>query len=104
MNQKMNIVLKLYLGMYSFFIEIFSSPDSKDSYVVDFRKKQGSAEEFREYYQYIRAQLADVVLQPKPSPAAASPPAPDSPLASPSPASPSLASPAAPPEEVLVEE
>jgi len=96
--------IKAIFGDVQFFIEIFSSPDSKDSYVVDFRKKQGSAEEFREYYQYIRAQLADVVLQPKPSPAAASPPAPDSPLASPSPASPSLASPAAPPEEVLVEE
>jgi len=97
--------IKAVFGDVQFFIEIFSSPESKDSYVVDFRKKQGSAEEFREYYQYIRAQLADVVLQPKPSPVAAVAvaAAAAAPLAAPlaAPASPSPASPVAPPEEVV---
>jgi len=35
--------------------------------VADFRKKTGSGVEFRNLYQEIRAQLADIVLQPSPS-------------------------------------
>jgi len=32
--------------------------------VADFRKQQGTGVEFRNLYQEIRAQLADIVLQP----------------------------------------
>jgi len=70
--------VKAVFGDVRFVAEVFSS-ESKDLFVVDFRKKQGSAEQFRELYQDIRAQLADVVLQPKaaaaPVPSPASPPA-----------------------------
>jgi len=57
--------LKAQFGRTTFVAEVFASPQSKDVYMVDFRKKQGSGVEFRELYSDIRAQLADVVLQPK---------------------------------------
>jgi len=65
--------LKAAFGHVSFVVEVFASPDSKEAHVVDFRKKKGTAEEFRELYQEIRAQLADVVRQPKSAVAAAAP-------------------------------
>jgi serine/threonine protein kinase len=48
-----------------FVAEVFAHPSSAGVYVVDFRKKEGEAVAFRELYQDLRAQLADVVLQPK---------------------------------------
>jgi len=39
--------------------------DESKTNVVDFRKKQGSAVHFRAIYNELRAQLADIVLQPK---------------------------------------
>jgi len=56
------------IGKVSLVVEVFTAPDSpKDApqYVVDFRRKKGSAAEFRAQYGEIRAQLADVVKQPK---------------------------------------
>jgi len=44
--------------------QVFSDPSSDKNVVADFRKKTGSAVEFRNLYQEIRAQLADIVLQP----------------------------------------
>jgi len=74
--------IKAIFGDVRFVVEIFAHPELKEAYVVDFRKKEGSAEVFRELYQDLRAQLPDVVLQPKvvgvvaPSPVAAPSPAP----------------------------
>jgi hypothetical protein len=48
-----------------FVAEVFAHPSSAGVYVVDFRKKEGEAVAFRELYQDLRAQLADIVLQPK---------------------------------------
>jgi len=57
--------MKANFGRTTFVIEVFAHPEAKDAFVVDFRKKQGSGVEFREFYQDIRSQLVDVVLQPK---------------------------------------
>jgi len=46
-----------------FVVEIFR--DESKTNVVDFRKKQGPSMHFREIYNEIRAQLSDIVLQPK---------------------------------------
>jgi len=70
--------VKATFGSVRFVVEVFASAESKESFVVDFRKKEGSAESFRELYQEIRAQLSDIVQQPKgasPAPGAAAAPA-----------------------------
>jgi serine/threonine protein kinase len=53
-----------------FVAEVFAHPTAEGVYVVDFRRKEGDAAAFRGLYQDLRAQLADVVLQPKGAPAA----------------------------------
>jgi len=56
--------VKSQFGGISFVVQVFSDPSSETNVVVDFRKKAGSGIEFRNLYQEIRAQLADIVLQP----------------------------------------
>jgi len=56
--------VKAQFGPITFVAQVFSDPESEKNVVVDFRKKAGSAVEFRNLYQEIRAQLADIVLQP----------------------------------------
>jgi len=56
--------VKAQFGDVSFVAQVFTDPSSEKNVVVDFRKKSGSAVEFRSLYQEIRAQLADIVLQP----------------------------------------
>jgi len=56
--------VKAQFGAISFVIQVFSDPASETNVVVDFRKKAGSGVDFRNLYQEIRAQLADIVLQP----------------------------------------
>jgi serine/threonine protein kinase len=57
--------VKAQFGDVSFVSQVFTDPSSEKNVVVDFRKKSGSAVEFRSLYQEIRAQLSDIVLQPK---------------------------------------
>jgi len=56
--------VKAQFGAITFVAQVFSDPSSETNVVVDFRKKAGSGVEFRNLYQEIRAQLADIVLQP----------------------------------------
>jgi serine/threonine protein kinase len=56
-----------------FVAEVFAHPTLEGHYVVDFRRKSGAAVDFREIYQDLRAQLADVVVQPKGKEPAAAP-------------------------------
>jgi len=56
--------VKAQFGPITFVAQVFLDPESEKNVVVDFRKKAGSAVEFRNLYQEIRAQLADIVLQP----------------------------------------
>jgi len=51
-------------GQVSFVTQVFADPVNEKNVVADFRKKKGASVEFRNYYQEIRAQLADIVLQP----------------------------------------
>jgi serine/threonine protein kinase len=89
--------IKAIFGDVQFVIEIFAHPELKEAHVVDFRKKQGSGEAFREFYQDLRAQLPDVVLQPKAAGASPAPSPALSPAPSPSPVPVALAAPAAAP-------
>jgi len=60
--------LKAVLGHSTFIAEVYHDPASSEknrTYIVDFRKKLGAAEDFRAAYVNIRAQLSDVVAQPK---------------------------------------
>jgi len=57
--------VKAQFGQKIFVAQVFTNPKMDSQVVVDFRKKGGSAVEFRDLYQDIRAQLADLVLQPK---------------------------------------
>jgi len=61
---KENYKIKAQFGGNTFVAQVFSDPSSDKNVVADFRKKTGSAVEFRNLYQEIRAQLADIVLQP----------------------------------------
>jgi serine/threonine protein kinase len=61
---KDNFKLKAQFGPITFVAQVFTDPSSEKNVVVDFRKKTGSGVEFRNLYQEIRAQLADIVLQP----------------------------------------
>jgi len=56
--------VKAQYGDISFVAQVFTDPSSEKNVVVDFRKKSGSAVEFRSFYQEVRAQLSDIVLQP----------------------------------------
>jgi len=56
--------VKSQFGSVGFVAQVFTDPSTEKSVVVDFRKKTGSGVEFRSLYQEIRAQLADIVLQP----------------------------------------
>jgi len=56
--------IKAQFGRNTFVAQVFSDPSNEKNVVADFRKKTGSAVEFRSLYQEIRAQLADIVLQP----------------------------------------
>jgi len=56
--------VKAQFGPITFVAQVFTDPSSEKNVVVDFRKKAGSGVEFRNLYQEIRAQLADIVLQP----------------------------------------
>lgn len=56
--------MKVQFGGITFMVQVFSDPLIEKNVVADFRKKTGSAVEFRTLYQEIRAQLADIVLQP----------------------------------------
>jgi len=60
-----NFKIKAQFDGNSFIAQVFADPKEEKQVVVDFRKKVGSAVEFRNLYQEIRAQLADIVLQPK---------------------------------------
>jgi len=51
-------------GQVSFVTQVFADPSNEKNVIADFRKKKGASVEFRNYYQEIRAQLADIVLQP----------------------------------------
>jgi len=64
---KENYKIKAQFGSTTFVAQVFSDPSSEKNVVADFRKKTGSGVEFRNLYQEIRAQLADIVLQPSPS-------------------------------------
>jgi len=57
--------VKAQFGGIIFVAQVFADPATDKHVVVDFRKKTGSGVEFRNIYQEIRAQLADVILQPK---------------------------------------
>jgi len=63
--RKDNFKLKSQFGALTFVAQVFADPSNEKNVVADFRKKAGSAVEFRSLYQEIRAQLADIVLQPK---------------------------------------
>jgi len=63
--RKDNFKLKSQFGAVTFIAQVFADPVNEKNIVADFRKKTGSAVEFRSLYQEIRAQLADIVLQPK---------------------------------------
>jgi len=63
--RKDNFKLKSQFGALTFVAQVFADPSDEKNVVADFRKKAGSAVEFRSVYQEIRAQLADIVLQPK---------------------------------------
>jgi len=56
--------IKAQFGGITFIAQVFSDLSSDKNVVADFRKKTGSGVEFRNLYQEIRAQLADIVLQP----------------------------------------
>jgi len=56
--------VKAQFGGITFVAQVFADPSTNKNVVADFRKKLGSAVEFRSLYQEIRAQLADIVLQP----------------------------------------
>jgi len=56
--------VKAQFGGITFVAQVFADPSTDKNVVADFRKKTGSAVEFRSLYQEIRAQLADIVLQP----------------------------------------
>jgi len=62
--RKDNFKVKAQFGGVTFVAQAFTDPSSEKNVVADFRKKAGSAVEFRNLYQEIRAQLADIVLQP----------------------------------------
>jgi len=62
--RKDHFKLKSQFGAISFISQVFADPANEKNVVADFRKKTGSAVEFRSLYQEIRAQLADIVLQP----------------------------------------
>jgi len=51
-----------------FLVQVFADPKIPAQFVVDFRKKTGSAVDFRSLYQDVRAQLVDIVLQPQGKP------------------------------------
>jgi len=61
---KEHFKIKAQFGANSFIAQVFSDPSNEKNVVADFRKKTGSGVEFRNLYQEIRAQLADIVLQP----------------------------------------
>jgi len=61
---KENYKLKVQFGAVAFVAQVFANPSDEKNVIADFRKKTGSAVEFRSLYQEIRAQLADIVLQP----------------------------------------
>jgi len=63
--RKDNFKLIAQFGAVTFISQVFTDPTNEKNVVADFRKKKGSAVEFRSLYQEIRAQLADIVLQPK---------------------------------------
>jgi len=63
--RKDNFKLKSQFGALTFVAQVFADPVDEKNVVADFRKKTGSAVEFRGLYQEIRAQLSDIVLQPK---------------------------------------
>jgi len=60
---KEHFKIKAQFGSNTFVSQVFADSSSENN-VVDFRKKTGSAVEFRAIYQEIRAQLSDIVLQP----------------------------------------
>jgi len=64
-SSKEGFKLKVVSGAVSFIAQVFADPKIEAQYVVDFRKKKGSGLEFRNVYQDIRANLADIILQPK---------------------------------------
>jgi len=59
-----NFKIKVQFGAISFMVQVFADPSDEKKVVADFRKKTGTGVEFRNLYQEIRAQLADIVLQP----------------------------------------
>jgi len=61
---KSNFKIKAQFGATAFFVQVFGHPSDEKKVVADFRKQQGTGVEFRNLYQEIRAQLADIVLQP----------------------------------------
>jgi len=61
---KDNFKVKAQFGAITFVAQVFADPSNEKNVVADFRKKAGSGVEFRSLYQEIRAQLADIVLQP----------------------------------------
>jgi len=63
--EKDNFKVKAQFGAITFVAQVFSDSTTDKHMVVDFRKKKGSGAEFRSIYQEIRAQLADIILQPK---------------------------------------
>jgi len=63
-SSKPGYKLKCQFNRNVFLVQVFADPKIPAQFVVDFRKKTGSAVDFRGLYQDIRAQLADIVLQP----------------------------------------
>jgi len=61
---KDNFKIKAQFGGVTFVAQVFADPSNEKNVVADFRKKTGPGVEFRGLYQEIRAQLADIVLQP----------------------------------------
>jgi len=69
--------IKCQINRSVFLVQVFADPKITSQCVVDFRKKTGSAVDFRAHYQDVRAQLVDIVLQPPGKPD--TPTAPESP-------------------------
>jgi len=64
--RKDHFKIKAQFGTLQFIIQVFSNSKSAKLFIVDFRRKKGTAVEFRSVYQEIRAQLGDIVYQPVP--------------------------------------
>jgi serine/threonine protein kinase len=60
-----NFKIKVEARGVTFFAQVFAEQKIESQYVVDFRKQKGPGLEFRTLYQDIRAELADIILQPK---------------------------------------